>query len=78
MHTPFARNSCGAGLGKQLKWYAYMAVVPFDAELAAIMRKAGCVGIDFTGDSGCETMLRAYHQKHKRQDLANAVRLVQR
>ncbi len=62
------------GLGKQLKWYAYMAVVPFDAELAAIMRKAGCVGIDFTGDSGCEVMLRAYHQRHKKQDLANAVR----
>jgi len=61
------------GLGNQLKWYAYMAVVPFDAELAAIMRKAGCVGIDFTGDSGCEVMLKAYHQRHTRQDLANAV-----
>ena len=61
------------GLGKQLKWYAYMAVVPFDAELAAIMRKAGCVGIDFTGDSGCDAMLKAYHQRHTRQDLANAV-----
>ncbi|MGD1042781.1 MAG: radical SAM protein [Sedimentisphaerales bacterium] len=62
------------GLGKQLKWYAYMAVVPFDAELAAIMRKAGCIGIDFTGDSGCEVMLRVYRQRHTRQDLANAVR----
>ena len=62
------------GLGNHLKWYAYMAVVPFDAELAAIMRKAGCVGIDFTGDSGCDTMLRAYHQRHRRQDLANAVK----
>jgi tryptophan 2-C-methyltransferase len=61
-------------LGKQLKWYAYMAVVPFDAQLAAIMRKAGCVGIDFTGDSGCDAMLKAYRQRPKRQDLANAVR----
>ena len=58
------------GLDKQLKWYTYMAVVPFDAELAAIMRKAGCIGIDFTGDSGCDAML---NQRHKRQDLANAV-----
>ena len=62
------------GLGKQLKWYAYMAVVPFDAELAAIMRKAGCVGIDFTGDSGCEVMLRVYRQRHTRETIANAVR----
>jgi tryptophan 2-C-methyltransferase len=62
------------GLGKHLKWYAYMAVIPFDAELAAIMRKAGCVGIDFTGDSGCDAMLGAYHQRHTRQDLANAVK----
>jgi radical SAM superfamily enzyme YgiQ (UPF0313 family) len=62
------------GLGKRLKWYTYMAVVPFDAELAAIMRKAGCVGIDFTGDSGCDAMLKAYCQRHTRQDLASAVK----
>jgi radical SAM superfamily enzyme YgiQ (UPF0313 family) len=62
------------GLGNRLKWYAYMAVVPFDAALAVIMRKAGCVGIDFTGDSGCEVMLKAYHQRHTRQNLADAVR----
>jgi radical SAM superfamily enzyme YgiQ (UPF0313 family) len=62
------------GFGKRLKWYAYMAVIPFDAELAAVMRKAGCVGIDFTGDSGCDVMLKAYRQKHTRKDLANAVK----
>jgi radical SAM superfamily enzyme YgiQ (UPF0313 family) len=61
-------------LGDRLKWYAYMAVIPFDAQLAAIMRKAGCVGIDFTGDSGCDVMLKAYHQRHTTRDLANAVR----
>ncbi|MCJ7729511.1 MAG: radical SAM protein [Sedimentisphaerales bacterium] len=63
------------GLGKRLKWYTYMAVVPFDAALAGAMRKAGCVGIDFTGDSACPAMLKTYRQPHTAQDLASAVRL---
>ena len=63
------------GFGKQLRWYAYMAVVPFDAALAGAMRKAGCVGIDFTGDSASAVMLKTYRQPHTAQDLASAVRL---
>ena len=62
-------------LGKEVRWYAYLAVTPFDAELAATMRKAGCVGINFTGDSASETMLQTYRQPHRREDLAAAVRL---
>lgn len=67
----FVRRS----FGKKIRWYTYMAVVPFDAELAAIMRKAGCVGINFTGDSGCQQMLHTYRQSHSREDLASAIRL---
>ncbi len=62
-------------LGKKLRWYTYMAVTPFDSELAAAMRKAGCVGIDFTGDSACPLMLETYRQTHRKDDLAAAVRL---
>jgi radical SAM superfamily enzyme YgiQ (UPF0313 family) len=62
-------------LGKRLRWYTYMAVVPFDAELAAAMSKAGCVGIDFTGDAACPLMLKNYRQMHTKEDLASAVRL---
>jgi radical SAM superfamily enzyme YgiQ (UPF0313 family) len=65
----FVRRS----LAERVRWYAYMAVVPFDAELAEIMSRAGCVGIDFTGDSACASMLKAYHQPHSREDLASAV-----
>ena len=39
------------------------------------MTRAGCVGIDFTGDSGSELMLRTYRQQHNREDLATAVKL---
>lgn len=63
------------GLGERVRWYAYLAVVPFDAELAAVMRQAGCVGINFTGDAGNETMLRRYKQAHRPADLEAAVRL---
>jgi len=65
----------GRDLGKRLRWYTYMAVVPFDGELAMIMRKAGCVGIDFTGDSANEKMLGVYRQRHTQHDLAKAIRL---
>ena len=63
------------GLGEKVRWYAYLAVVPFDAELAAAMRRAGCVGINFTSDAASEAMLRTYRQPHRREDLAAAVRL---
>ncbi len=62
-------------LGEKVRWYAYLAVTPFDAELAAAMRKAGCVGINFTGDSASTAMLRTYRQPHRKEDLAAAVRL---
>ncbi|MHC4436359.1 MAG: B12-binding domain-containing radical SAM protein [Planctomycetota bacterium] len=62
-------------LGDKVRWYAYLSPMPFDADLAKAMARAGCVGIDFTGDSGSELMLRAYRQQHKREDLAAAVKL---
>ena len=67
----FARRK----IGEYLKWYTYMAVVPFDAELAQAMRKAGCVGINFTGDSASKVMLETYRHKHRRDDIASAVKL---
>ncbi|MBN1766627.1 MAG: cobalamin-dependent protein [Sedimentisphaerales bacterium] len=62
-------------IGNRLRWYTYMAVLPFDAELARVMRQAGCVGINFTSDSTCESMLKTYRQAHGRDDLESAVRL---
>jgi radical SAM superfamily enzyme YgiQ (UPF0313 family) len=61
-------------LGERVRWYAYLAVVPFDAELARRMRQAGCVGINFTGDSASAAMLATYCQPHRQDDLANVVR----
>jgi radical SAM superfamily enzyme YgiQ (UPF0313 family) len=62
-------------LGERVRWYAYLAVIPFDAELARLIRRAGCVGINFTADSACAAMLETYRQAHGPDDLAQAVRL---
>jgi len=62
-------------LGEKVRWYAYLSPSPFDSDLADVMARAGCAGIDFTGDSASESMLRIYRQQHSRQDLATAVKL---
>jgi radical SAM superfamily enzyme YgiQ (UPF0313 family) len=62
-------------LGNSIRWYTYMSTVPFDEELAGKMAQAGCVGIDFTGDSACPSMLKTYQQQHNKEDLASAVRI---
>ncbi len=62
-------------LGNMVRWYTYMLPMPFDEELAREMARAGCVGIDFTGDSACPSMLKTYHQRHNKDDLASSVTL---
>lgn len=61
--------------GDRLRWYTYMSIVPFDAKLAAAMKKAGCVGIDFTTDSASPAMLKTYGHRYSQKDIASAVRL---
>ncbi|MBN2448535.1 MAG: radical SAM protein, partial [Phycisphaerae bacterium] len=62
-------------LGNRVRWYTYLAVTPFDAELASAMKRAGCIGINFTGDSASPAMLETYRQPHRAADLEKAVRL---
>jgi hypothetical protein len=63
------------GLGQRVRWYTYMAVTPFDRALATAMRRAGCVGINFTGPAASEAMLLGYGQAHCQGDLALAIAL---
>jgi radical SAM superfamily enzyme YgiQ (UPF0313 family) len=62
-------------LGQKIRLFAYLSITPFDAPLAAIMKKAGCAGIDFTTDSASETMLKTYRQPYARNDIEKAVQL---
>jgi radical SAM superfamily enzyme YgiQ (UPF0313 family) len=69
------REFINRGIAKKISWYTYMSVTPFDSELAEILSRAGCVGIDFTGDSASLQMLKTYRQPHVKNDLTSAVRL---
>ncbi len=61
-------------LGERVRWYCYATVFPFSDELAEAMRQAGCVGINFGVDSGCDRMLAALKRGYRREDIAEAVR----
>lgn len=72
-----ARDVCDElirrGIGSRARWYAYLAVVPFDGDLARRMARAGCVGINFTSDAASKAMLSVYGQPHRPEDLRAAI-----
>lgn len=47
------------GLGSRIRWYAYCAPAPFDADLARLLLRSGCAGVNFGADSGGDDILRA-------------------
>jgi len=63
---------------QRMQWYTYMAVTPFDDDLARRMAYAGCTGINFTGDAAAHRMLASYRQPHRKEDLAQVVKLCRR
>ncbi len=65
-------------LGNRIQWYAYCVPVPFSEELANLMRRAGCMGIDFTVDSGNDGQLQRLGHIHRVNDIIGLTRLCQR
>jgi radical SAM superfamily enzyme YgiQ (UPF0313 family) len=65
------REIISRGLGEKIRWYAYCSVTPFEPEMAALMRKAGCVGIDFGADSGSDPILERLGRHFRAEDLAS-------
>jgi hypothetical protein len=60
------------GLGEKIAWYAYCTPSPFTESLAALMRRAGCVGINFGADSADNTILRRLGRAHTYEDIVHA------
>lgn len=60
-------------LGERVRWYCYATVSPFPDELADAMAKAGCVGVNFGVDSGCDRMLAALKRGYRREAITEAV-----
>ena len=77
-----AREVCraiiDAGLADRIRWYAYCAPKPFDDELAALFQRAGCAGINFGVDSGCDEMLRRLGRHFRTEDLASTAQSCRR
>ena len=69
------RELIDRGLGERLRWYAYCAPVPFPPDLARLMRRAGCVGINFGADSGDDGMLRRLRRDFTAEDILRTVGL---
>ena len=63
------------GLGERLRWYAYCAPVPFPPELADLMRRAGCAGINFGADSGDARMLGTLRRDFRPEDIRRTASL---
>ncbi|TFG04447.1 MAG: radical SAM protein [Promethearchaeota archaeon] len=56
-------------LQTQMTWYPYCSPLPFDDELAELMKRAGCAGINFGVDSGDDAMLHTFRRTHRVKDI---------
>ena len=65
-------------MGDKIQWYAYCVPMPFSEELANLMCQAGCVGIDFTVDSGNDSQLQRLGHLHRVNDISKLARLCHR
>jgi len=61
-------------LGDKIRWYAYCCPVPFSEELAELMKRAGCVGVNFGTDSGDAVMLQKLGRMYQPEDVSKAVK----
>ncbi len=59
-------------------WYTYASPVPFTDELATLMKRAGCLGIDFGADSGDDVVLRALGRDFTSNDLRRTAEICHR
>jgi len=65
-----------AGLGDKIRWYTYCSPIPFDQELANLMKHAGCAGINFGVDSLCDEQLSRLGRGHSTNDILQLVHLL--
>ncbi len=77
-----AKEVCRAiiekGLEDKVRWYCYCSPIPFDQELAGLMKSAGCAGINFGVDSLCDDQLYRLGRIHSSNDVHQLVRLLYR
>ena len=77
-----AKEVCQAiiqsSLGDKMRWYTYCSPTPFDPELASLMKRAGCAGINFGVDSLCNEQLSRLGRSHSTRDLEHLVQILEK
>jgi len=63
---------------KSVSWYAYCLPKPMDNDLAALMARAGCKGIDFAVDAADDRMLDALGRDFCLKDVEKAAKAMKR
>lgn len=58
--------------GFKTPWTCYLNPKGFDAELAELMNRAGCVGMEIGADSGCDEILLNLHKGFLTKDIRHA------
>jgi radical SAM superfamily enzyme YgiQ (UPF0313 family) len=71
------RALIGKGFGKRISWYAYGVPDVMDRELAGLLKRAGCTGINFGVDHTDDRMLAFLGKNHRYEDVKRAVDLCQ-
>jgi len=61
-------------LGKKIRWFTYAAPAHFKRELAGLMARAGCAGINFGVDSAADEQLERLGRRHRAKDLEAVLR----
>lgn len=69
------REFINRGLGDKIRWYAYCSPKPFSRELSGLMKKAGCVGINFGTDTGDAAMLQKLGRSYSSEDIITSSNL---
>jgi len=67
------RTIIGRRLHDRLRWYCYCSPMSFDRELAKLMKRSGCAGVNFGIDSLCDEQLIRLGRRHRLKDVVDLV-----
>lgn len=75
----YSKSLCEAivdgGLGKRISWYAYGVPDNMDRIFARLLKRAGCVGINFGVDHTDDTMLSFLKKYHRNEDVKRTIKI---
>ncbi len=72
------REIISSGLAGKFRWYTYAAAAPFTDELADLMVRAGCIGIDFGADHGDDAILKTLGRDLTSEDVRRTAEICHR